>query len=135
MQTMLEIGLSNAVMALALALVAASIGLFSPRPAVRHTLWLLVLVNLVTPPMLPIPVACPAVLEAVLPPGNVAANQDLPSPGEEDLVLHNPAPSSAAATLVYDRASDPQNTDQLSTPSSALTTTLFMRLLFAIWLT
>src|SRR5262249_853749 len=135
MQTILEIGLLNAVLALALALVAASISLFSPRPAVRHTLWLLVLLKLVTPPMLPISVPCPAVLEAVLPPANVATNQGQPSPGEEDLVLHNSAPSSAAATMVYDWASDPQNTDQLSTPSSAVTTTLFICLLFAIWLT
>ena len=99
MQTMLEIGLSNAVMALALALVAAGIGLFSPRPAVRHTLWLLVLLKLVTPPMLSIPVTCPPVLEAVLFPANAAAGQDMPSPGEEELVMHDPEPSSAAAAL------------------------------------
>src|SRR5713101_2935673 len=118
MQTMLEIGLANAVMALALALVAAGIGLFSPRPAVRHTLWLLVLVKLVTPPMLSIPVTCPPVLEAVLSPANAAAGQDLPSPREEELVMRDPEPSSAVAALVVGSANDPQNTDQLSTPSA-----------------
>src|SRR5205823_10888399 len=46
-------------------LVAAGVGLFSLRPAVRHTLWLLVLLKLVTPPLISLPVVCPPALEAV----------------------------------------------------------------------
>src|SRR5438105_9348349 len=65
MQTFLEIGLANAFMASALALLAAGVG-FCCRPALRHTLWLLVLLKLVTPPLLSIPVSCPPALEAVL---------------------------------------------------------------------
>jgi len=85
--------------------------------------------------MLSIPVTCPPVLEAVLSPANAAAGQDLPSPGEEELVMHDPKPSSTAAALPYGSASAPQNTDQLSTPSTALTMTFFIRLVFGIWLT
>jgi beta-lactamase regulating signal transducer with metallopeptidase domain len=49
--TLLNVGLSNAVAASALAVVAAVVGYFCRRPAVRHALWLLVLLKLVTPPV------------------------------------------------------------------------------------
>ena len=66
MQTLLDIGLSNAVMASVLALLAAVAGFLCRRPAVRHTLWLRVLLKLITPPLLPIPVVYPAGLETVI---------------------------------------------------------------------
>jgi beta-lactamase regulating signal transducer with metallopeptidase domain len=52
-ERLVEIGLSNALMAAALALVAVLVGLLCRRPALVHALWLLVLVKLVTPPLLP----------------------------------------------------------------------------------
>jgi len=52
----LEMVLSNSLMAILLALLAAVVSLFKPRPAVVHGLWLLVLVKLVTPPLVSIPI-------------------------------------------------------------------------------
>jgi beta-lactamase regulating signal transducer with metallopeptidase domain len=51
-----HIALSNAVVATALALVVAAVGLVCRRPAVMHALWLLVLVKLITPPLLSVPI-------------------------------------------------------------------------------
>jgi beta-lactamase regulating signal transducer with metallopeptidase domain len=57
MDTLLEIGLSNALMAAVLALGVAAVGYFWRRPAVIHCLWMLVLVKLITPPMVYVPVS------------------------------------------------------------------------------
>ncbi len=54
MESLLRIGASNALAACALALLAAAAGRFCRRPAVVHSLWLIVLLKLVTPPVLPI---------------------------------------------------------------------------------
>ena len=57
MPTILRVGLENAAAASVLALIAAAAGLFlRRRPALRHCLWLLVLIKLVTPPVWAIPV-------------------------------------------------------------------------------
>jgi beta-lactamase regulating signal transducer with metallopeptidase domain len=59
-RTLLHAGLSNAVLAAALAvLVAAMARAFRGRPALVHGLWLLVLLKLVTPPVLPAPLPWP----------------------------------------------------------------------------
>ena len=50
MSTFLGIGLANALMATLLALLAAVVGRVWKKPALRHGLWLLVLLKLVTPP-------------------------------------------------------------------------------------
>jgi beta-lactamase regulating signal transducer with metallopeptidase domain len=52
--TLLDIGLRNALGATVLAAVAAALGRVCRRPAVRHGLWLLVLLKLVAPPLLPV---------------------------------------------------------------------------------
>jgi beta-lactamase regulating signal transducer with metallopeptidase domain len=67
MQTLLEIGLANAVMATVLAFLAAGVSYCCRRPAVSHILWLLVLLRLVTPPLMPLPFGWPAVVETALP--------------------------------------------------------------------
>jgi beta-lactamase regulating signal transducer with metallopeptidase domain len=54
MSGLLEIALSNAVVATMLALLAAGIGRVCRRPALTHSLWLLVFLKLVTPPMIPV---------------------------------------------------------------------------------
>jgi len=62
MPPLLEIGLSNALAATVLALAAAVAGCYRRRPALAHSLWLLVLLKLVTPPLVSLPVAWPAAL-------------------------------------------------------------------------
>jgi beta-lactamase regulating signal transducer with metallopeptidase domain len=54
MPTILEIALSNAAVATVLALLAAGIAKVYRRPALTHCLWLLVLLKLVTPPLIPV---------------------------------------------------------------------------------
>ena len=60
MDTLLQIGLSNTVMAGVLALAAFGVGKACRRPALAHALWLLVLLKLVTPPLVRVPVPWPS---------------------------------------------------------------------------
>ena len=56
METLLNLGLANALSATVLAiLVAALARLLASRPAVLHCLWFLVLLKLLTPPLFEIP--------------------------------------------------------------------------------
>jgi beta-lactamase regulating signal transducer with metallopeptidase domain len=55
----LSLVLGNALVATALAVVAAVVGRFCRRPAVRHGLWLLVLLKLLAPPFLAVPIPWP----------------------------------------------------------------------------
>ncbi|MHB8892669.1 MAG: M56 family metallopeptidase [Candidatus Limnocylindrales bacterium] len=55
----MECVVSNVAIATALALVAALVGRVTTKPQVTHTLWVLVLVKLVTPPVVHIPVNDP----------------------------------------------------------------------------
>ena len=77
MDTLLQIGLSNALAATALALLAAASRWCCRRPALVHSLWLLVLLKLVTPPLRMMP---------ILPPGEA----DPPAPA-----IREPAPPTA----------------------------------------
>src|SRR5579871_3472155 len=56
MAMLLWLGLANAVCAALLALLALLVGRYCRRPAVLHSLWLLVLCKLVTPPLWPVTV-------------------------------------------------------------------------------
>jgi len=60
MHPLLDVALRNAGMAALLAVLAAVVGSFSSRPALKHSLWLLVLLKLVTPPVVSIPIAWPS---------------------------------------------------------------------------
>jgi hypothetical protein len=64
METLLRIGLSNAVVALLMALVVVTLACVWRRPAVLHALWLLVLVKLVTPPLVWVRVPWPIIPDA-----------------------------------------------------------------------
>ena len=64
MKELLELAVSNAVAATALALVAAGAGRGCRRPALGHALWLLVLLKLVTPPRVRVPIPWPASAQA-----------------------------------------------------------------------
>ena len=59
MRTLVEIGLLNALSAGVLAVAALAARRWSRRPALVHALWLLVLLKLLTPPLLPVPVLAP----------------------------------------------------------------------------
>src|SRR5437762_2238687 len=59
MDTLLHAGLSNVLMAAALALPAAAVARLGRRPALAHALWLLVLLKLLTPPLIPVPILWP----------------------------------------------------------------------------
>jgi bla regulator protein blaR1 len=119
-ETILQTGLSNALVASALALVVVLVGYFYRKPALIHGLWLLVLLKLATPPLVPIPIhwpAEPAIEPAVAPaPGTTAMdatvpgtlvvemppeNDDLPRmvpPGDSDAeAAAPPQPATAAA--------------------------------------
>ena len=66
MNYFLECALANAIVATLLALLAAGVARFANRPALAHTLWLLVLLKLITPPLFRVPVPWPAAADAVL---------------------------------------------------------------------
>src|SRR5262245_55640130 len=77
MDALLYVGLSNAVLAALLAIVAAVVTRLWPRPALAHALWLLVLLKLVTPPLVPLRLAWPFEMEASRD-GEEAVNEPLP---------------------------------------------------------
>jgi len=60
MDGLVHVGLVNAALAALLALGAAAVGWLYRRPALVHGLWLLVLLKLVTPPLLPVRIPWPA---------------------------------------------------------------------------
>ena len=55
METIFQLGISNAAIACLLAIVAYSVGVYANRPKLTHLLWVLVLVKLVTPPIFNLP--------------------------------------------------------------------------------
>jgi beta-lactamase regulating signal transducer with metallopeptidase domain len=71
MDTILRIGLSNALLATGLAVLVAGIGCLSRRPALLHGLWLLVLLKLITPPLLGVPI--PGLLDSSEPASEATA--------------------------------------------------------------
>lgn len=89
MELLLSAALSNVVVATVLAVVAAVVGRLCRRPAVRHALWLLVLLKLITPPLVNLPVPWPA----------AAAAEDVAPPTREPLVLAEPADVAEAPVL------------------------------------
>jgi beta-lactamase regulating signal transducer with metallopeptidase domain len=116
--TLLHVGLSNAAATCALAVVAAAVGYFCRRPAVRHALWLLVLLKLVTPPVyvpVPRPSELPAAPVAEAPPADEAPaldpedeappedadeavlDDDQPDPDDEPAAAPPPVPRQGAA--------------------------------------
>jgi beta-lactamase regulating signal transducer with metallopeptidase domain len=60
MDSLLNVGISNAVAAVVLALLAFAVDRVFRRPALSHIAWLLVLLKLVTPPLVQIPLPWPS---------------------------------------------------------------------------
>src|SRR5262245_12620676 len=84
MPTLVQVGLANAATAALLALAALAAGRWCRKPALVHSLWLLVLVKLITPPFFPVrrsgsPAPPPPPI-----PTAVAVAQRAPSPQPED---------------------------------------------------
>jgi beta-lactamase regulating signal transducer with metallopeptidase domain len=112
METLLHIGLSNAVLATLLALLAAAASLVLRRPALCHSLWLLVFLKLVTPPLyhVPVPTLAPALLQTaeevgqellpveevisvISPPVPAPKSPDLPRPADPPALVPEPHPA------------------------------------------
>jgi beta-lactamase regulating signal transducer with metallopeptidase domain len=108
MQELLEIGLSNALAAAVLALLAAAAGvLCRRRPALVHGLWLLVLVKLITPPLLRVPVLWPAAPVADLPaPADALTEVSAPAIPLPDRAVEEP-PAGATQSAPEERGEDP----------------------------
>src|SRR5947209_7780349 len=99
MTTFLHVAVANLAVAALLAVLATLAGRFCRRPALVHSLWLLVLLKLVTPPLLPLevpwleaPAAEPAgdgvphsepVARPETPPETVAAGAPVPAPAPQ----------------------------------------------------
>lgn len=107
MHNLLDIGLSNALVATLLALVAWVGARVCRRPALAHGLWLLVFVKLLTPPLLRVPVSWEAAAPPTPPEPADAVVQAAPSPApDREAVLarlhaleQSPAEAEAAPAL------------------------------------
>jgi bla regulator protein BlaR1 len=90
MSALLEWTLANAVLVLPLALLAAAVGQLVRRPALTHSLWLLVLVKLVTPPLISVTLPAWGTTETV-----TATGATTPITGDSDVPvdLDNPEQS------------------------------------------
>jgi WD40 repeat protein/beta-lactamase regulating signal transducer with metallopeptidase domain len=86
--TVLELGLSNLVVAAVLAALALAAGTWGKRPALTHALWLLVLLKLVTPPVVNLPVR-------LLPASEPPAVAKLEPPPPLPQILTGPLPDDA----------------------------------------
>src|SRR5262245_53273557 len=93
MSTLVSAGLGNAIGAAVLAALALLAGRYCRRPALVHSLWLLVLIKLITPPLVRPPVAW-------LPPGELApAPHSAPAAPPPPVVAALPAPVSDSFTI------------------------------------
>src|SRR5438874_11605131 len=104
MNDLLHVALSNAVAAIALAVVAAITGRLCRRPALTHGLWLLVFLKLVTPPLLTIRIPW---VEASL-----SSTPDGAATRSADPSLPAPVPQAELEVAVLDPAEDPRGIDE-----------------------
>jgi beta-lactamase regulating signal transducer with metallopeptidase domain len=108
----LELGLLNGVLVAALALVVAGVTWLCRKPALAHALWLLVLIKLLTPPLVPVEVPRPALVSA--------ATEELP-----DVLRYAEVPVSAPAVQAQ-TASQPEaviQEDVIAAPAAAVVAT------------
>jgi beta-lactamase regulating signal transducer with metallopeptidase domain len=100
MEPLLHVGLSNALLAALLAVLAAGAACVLRRPALLHSLWLLVLLKLVTPPLvrvpLPWPDDTPLSPSSAPEPAAIAVHEmDAPAVSVADVPEAQPAPPTA----------------------------------------
>jgi bla regulator protein blaR1 len=114
----LHVGLSNAFMATALALLVGLVSLFCRRPALLHSLWLLVLLKLVTPPFVEVAIPWPesrSTLTAETATRDRVPTEEKPpaasNAGTPSQVSDNSVPEIASAPLVTDTGLLPLDSD------------------------
>jgi beta-lactamase regulating signal transducer with metallopeptidase domain len=129
----LNIGLSNALVAMLLAVIAIVVGMIYRRPALMHGLWLLVLLKLVTPPLVRIPIAWSGAPESG---ASEAAAAEEPPPAISPLAPEEPA----RVFLLFDAADvepaalEPP-TPTAPEPAAPPDAPLWPRVLPVLWLT
>lgn len=131
MDDVLNIGLSNAVVAVLLAVIAIVVGMICRRPALVHGLWLLVLLKLVTPPLVRVPIAWSGAPESV-PAEAAAIDETSPalSPTPEE-----PARVFLLSVAAADEPTAPEPpTAAMPAPAAPPDTPLWPRVLPALWL-
>jgi beta-lactamase regulating signal transducer with metallopeptidase domain/tetratricopeptide (TPR) repeat protein len=108
MHALVELGLNNALMALWFAVPAAIVSRWCRRPAVAHALWLLVLLKLVTPGLVPVSIPRPVVFAA-------------PAGSEEHVAPAEGLPAVSSFLPEVDKAAIDQTSDE---PQGAIALTL-----------
>ena len=108
MPPLLQIVLGNAVMACVLALLAAAVTYFVRRPALAHGLWLLVLLKLLTPAIIPLQVSWPTS-------ENAPTEIDFQASAEPEVtVTPDQATDEVTTILIY--AANPESLEPESNP-------------------
>ena len=139
MDDLLNLGLSNAVAAALLALVAVAAGAVCRRPALVHGLWLLVLLKLVTPPLVRVPIAWPAASESVSLDASFPAVESLSAPPADRDQPPGPLPGAEEATRVFVILDEEFDEPAISAeaaqvaPATAAEPSWWPRLLPALW--
>src|SRR5262245_58992499 len=109
MESLVHAILSNALVATVLAVIVAGLGRAYRRPALIHSLWLVVLVKLVTPPVVPVSMPVPRFASAEAP--TLPAGPEAAEPHDES----DATPAEATPDLEWDagtsRFSDPPRED------------------------
>src|ERR687887_524383 len=100
MDTLLEVGLANALLAAGLGLAVALVTRVWRRPALAHALWLLVLLKLITPPLVPLRLGW-------LSPAEGEQLPQAPSAIPEEVLV----PAHSAPAPPEEKAADPQSPD------------------------
>jgi beta-lactamase regulating signal transducer with metallopeptidase domain len=95
-----QIGLTNALAATALAVLAAAVSKLARRPALSHALWLVVLLKLLTPPLVVIPLEWPQhqaeAEEPAAPAAAVAVAKEQQQPVDAEVPGREPDPAGQA---------------------------------------
>ncbi len=125
METLLRLAGSNAVAAIVLAAIVVVVTRFCRRPVVRHALWLLVLLKLITPPLVPLAVNWPRTEEIEAPLAEPPLSAvDLP-PVSEPMEPIAPLPESP----------EPAAVPETDSPSVSYTfADIWLPLLMVVWL-
>jgi beta-lactamase regulating signal transducer with metallopeptidase domain len=121
MQSLLSVGLSNAVAATVLALVAFIVDRVIRRPAISHCFWLLVLLKLVTPPLVRVPLPWPSTPEPS------AVSVDAAESSATAVPRAGSATGPEAVTAMADRPTPGGDTTPRAAPPS------WPALLLAVW--
>jgi bla regulator protein BlaR1 len=128
MESLLSIGLTNALVAVVLALLAFVVDRIFRRPAISHCFWLLVLLKLVTPPLVRVPLPWPAepAKPAALLPEDMSAVEIPVTP------LPPPAPFLRAPPVEVEVPADVQELP-VNVPGPPAAAISWPALAFAVW--